>query len=166
MSNIIATIRLMPGQVGFYDPLSQIHLTIGMPQRDVYAGTNVTQLRKSVKSGRLQLVSGSFGPEAPVRLEKKNGKIVVTKEPVEKEKVVEPVTTKPTKEEDYSFLKDLVIPTQDGCDDVITDEEETTVEETIEEETVEQETVAEEAPVEEESKSKKTRSRKSKKAAE
>ena len=62
MSNVIATVKLNPGQGGYYDELSRIHLTPGNPIADVLAGTNCTQLRRSVQSGRLRLLSGSFGP--------------------------------------------------------------------------------------------------------
>ena len=67
----IAVIRLAPGQVGYYDELSRIHLTIGNPERAVYAGTNCSQLRKSVKSGRLRLISGSLGEDkTPIKIHK------------------------------------------------------------------------------------------------
>lgn len=67
----IALIRLARGQVGYYDELSRIHLTIGQPEAPVYAGTNCSQLRRSVKSGRLILVSGSLGVEnAPQKIKK------------------------------------------------------------------------------------------------
>lgn len=63
--NTIAVVQLSPGEVGYYDELSRIHLTIGHPSEAVEAGTNCTQLRRSVKSGRLRLVSGSLGAEVP-----------------------------------------------------------------------------------------------------
>ena len=67
----IAVIRLAPGQVGYYDELSRIHLTIGNPERAIYAGTNCSQLRKSVKSGRLRLISGSLGEDkTPIKIHK------------------------------------------------------------------------------------------------
>lgn len=67
----IAVIRLSPGQVGYYDELSRIHLTIGNPERAIYAGTNCAQLRKSVKSGRLRLISGSLGEDkTPIKIHK------------------------------------------------------------------------------------------------
>lgn len=62
---IIAVIQLQPGQGGYYDDLSRIHLTIGNPRANVYAGTNCTQLRRSLKAGRLKLVTGSLGTEVP-----------------------------------------------------------------------------------------------------
>lgn len=80
MNNVIATIRLAPGQVGYYDELSRIHLTMGNPQTAVYAGTNVTQLRKSVKSGRLLLLNGTFGEEKhPYKLVKQGRRYVIAK---------------------------------------------------------------------------------------
>lgn len=64
MSNdVIAVVCLQPGQGGYYDDLSRIHLTVGNPQANVYAGTNCSQLRRNVQAGRLKLISGSFGPE-------------------------------------------------------------------------------------------------------
>lgn len=72
----IAVIRLAPGQVGYYDELSRIHLTIGNPERSVYAGTNCSQLRRSVKSGRLRLVSGSLGDDvAPIKVYKSSSSV-------------------------------------------------------------------------------------------
>lgn len=79
---IIAVIRLSPGEAGYYDPLSKIHLTIGKPQREIFAGTNCTQLRRSVASRRLRLISGSLGENAPIVLQ--------TNETKERESAVSP----------------------------------------------------------------------------
>lgn len=59
---VIAIVRLNPGQGAYYDELSRIHLTVRNPQANVYAGMNTEGLKRSVKSGRLKLVQGSFGP--------------------------------------------------------------------------------------------------------
>lgn len=72
----IAVIKLAPGQVGYYDELSRIHLTIGNPERVIYAGTNCSQLRKSVKSGRLRLISGSLGEDKiPTKIHKPSSSV-------------------------------------------------------------------------------------------
>lgn len=63
----IAELRLAPGQVGFYDELTNIHLTLTSPFASVYQGMNTSRLQQSVNSGRLILVSGSLKP-APVRI--------------------------------------------------------------------------------------------------
>jgi len=62
---VIATIKLAPGRVGFYDPLSRIHLTIGAPVKQVYSGTNCASLRRNVKAGVIRLVSGTLGEDVP-----------------------------------------------------------------------------------------------------
>lgn len=89
---IIAVVRLMPGQGGFYDPYSRIHLTTGKPQAEIVAGTNCSQLLRSLRSGRLKLVSGSLAPKKPVNLTEKEAKAVM-KEALEKpvEKAVEEI---------------------------------------------------------------------------
>lgn len=69
MKNIIAYVRLAPGQVGFYDELTRIHLTISNPQAAILAGMNTTNIKRSVRSGRLILVSGSLEPEAKLQKE-------------------------------------------------------------------------------------------------
>lgn len=61
---IIAEVKLSPGEVGYYDDYSRIHLTQKNPVATIKAGTNCTQLKRSVKSGRLLLIRGSF--DAPI----------------------------------------------------------------------------------------------------
>jgi len=64
MRDVVATIRLAPGEVGFYDEYTRIHLTYAKPEAFVFAGMNVTQIRNSVRSGRLLLKSGTLGAGA------------------------------------------------------------------------------------------------------
>lgn len=92
---VIAEIRLANGEVGYYDDYSKIHLTISKPNALVYAGTNCSQIKKSIKSGRLRLVSGSF--ETPVVEEvttvvavpAENKEEVIKDAPAKKEEVIE-----------------------------------------------------------------------------
>lgn len=56
----IATIKLAPGEAGYYDEYSRIYLSSTNPVATVYSGMNCTQIKKSIKSGRLRIVSGSF----------------------------------------------------------------------------------------------------------
>jgi predicted ribosome quality control (RQC) complex YloA/Tae2 family protein len=60
---VLGLIRLAPGEVGFYDDLTRIHLTIANPERHVLAGMNTTNIKRAVRSGRLLLVSGSLDLE-------------------------------------------------------------------------------------------------------
>lgn len=56
----IATIKLAPGEAGYYDEYSRIYLSSSRPDAVIYSGTNCTQIKRSIKSGRLRLVSGGF----------------------------------------------------------------------------------------------------------
>ena len=90
MKEPIARIALAPGQVGYYDEYSRIHLTIGAPEATIYSGTNCAQIRRSIKSGRIRLLSGSLGaPVAPFRIiNTPSGKKIVSNVKKELEPVV------------------------------------------------------------------------------
>lgn len=60
MSKIIARVRLAPGNVGYYDDLSKIYLTLSRPEANVYDYMNTTRLIKSVQSKTILLVAGSL----------------------------------------------------------------------------------------------------------
>lgn len=65
MREPIAKIALAPGQVGYYDQYSRIHLTLGKPEAIIYSGTNCAQIRRSIKAGTIRLVSGTLGEQIP-----------------------------------------------------------------------------------------------------
>ena len=98
--DIIAEIRLSNGEVGWYDEYTRIYLTIMNPTAYVYAGMNLTQIKRSLASGRIRLVKGSLvkpepvKPEtsvetAPVEVPEKQEKPVVEEAPVIEETVIE-----------------------------------------------------------------------------
>lgn len=101
MSNtIIAQVKLASGEVGYYDDYSRLYLTISNPIGVIYSGMNLTQIKHSVKSGRLKLISGSLYGEAtkPVKVETpvKTEPVKPVEEPKKEESVVEEV--KPAEE--------------------------------------------------------------------
>lgn len=101
MSNtIIAQVKLASGEVGYYDDYSRLYLTISNPIGVIYSGMNLTQIKHSVKSGRLKLISGSLYGEAtkPVKVETpvKTEPVKSVEEPKKEEPVVEEV--KPAEE--------------------------------------------------------------------
>ena len=119
MSNtIIAQVKLASGEVGYYDDYSRLYLTISNPIGVIYSGMNLTQIKHSVKSGRLKLISGSlYGdatkpvkvetpvktePVKPVEEHKKEEPVVEEVKPVEE--VVEPT---PVVEEEVSVLPEV-----------------------------------------------------------
>ena len=123
--SVIAEIKLAPGEVGYYDDYSRIHLTAGNPTALIYAGVNCTQIKRSIKSGRLILLRGGFdtpqeipanpkavAPKTEVTVKKEEVKKVVKEEkkietePVKVEEVVKPVEVKV--EEPVSVKEEIV----------------------------------------------------------
>ena len=127
----IATIKLAPGEAGYYDEYSRIYLSSTRPDAVIYSGTNCTQIKRSIKSGRLRLVSGGF--DKPV-----TEPVVEQQTPV----ITEEVKKVPVQEEEVK-TEEEVAPT------VVTEEQ--APEEVKEEVPVQEEEVkAEETPVVEE----------------
>lgn len=101
----IAEIKLAPGEVGYYDEYSKIYLSSANQSAIVYSGTNCTQIKRSIQSGRLRLVRGGFDiePKANNILVKKNTEAAVK---VEAENKVEKV--KASKENNVAEVKSEV----------------------------------------------------------
>ena len=102
MATVIAEIRLAPGEVGYYDDYSRIYLNSARPTAKIYAGMNTTQIRRSIRSGRLRLISGSLNPEIkqeekPVKPAPKAEKPVI-KDEVKTENIPEEVPAEPIAE--------------------------------------------------------------------
>ena len=82
----IARIRIAAGNPGWYDPLTNIHLTITRPEAFVYEGQNPTNIKTAIACKLVSLIEGSLDPikreEEPI--------IVINKEvTTEKEPKVE-----------------------------------------------------------------------------
>lgn len=63
MADIIATIRLVDGETGYYDEKSDIYLNWKHPIKDVLKGTDCSGLRTSVRFGRIKVIAGSLGQD-------------------------------------------------------------------------------------------------------
>jgi len=59
----IAEVMLAPGQTGFYDDLSGIHLSLTNREAKVSRGVNTAGLVSAVQAGKIITVSGSLGSE-------------------------------------------------------------------------------------------------------
>ena len=109
----IAKIRISAGNPGWYDPLTNIHLTITRPDAFVYEGQNVTNIKTAVSFKLVHVVEGELEPikESPVTTTEKveeEVREVITEaeevevkeesqapaEEIEKEEVVEEVVEK------------------------------------------------------------------------
>lgn len=61
MDEIIIT--LAPGQAGFYDELTGVHLNLSNKEARILSSANTMGLVKAVKAGKILVVSGSLGLE-------------------------------------------------------------------------------------------------------
>ena len=92
MKRAIAKIRLAPGNAGWFDPLTNIYLTLSKKECFVYNDQDISNIRKAVKENKLVLKEGKL--PSPVS---EDGKKVVKAKPVKKhakpkeDKVVEKV---------------------------------------------------------------------------
>lgn len=57
---MLAKITLAPGQIGFHDALSNIHLTVANPTAVVPVGANTEHLKEAVKDGKILLLTGTL----------------------------------------------------------------------------------------------------------
>lgn len=81
----IAKIRISAGNPGWYDPLTNIHLTITRPDAFVYEGQNVTNIKTAVSFKLVHVVEGELEPI-------KESPITTTEKVEEKEEVREVIT--------------------------------------------------------------------------
>ena len=92
MKRAIAKIRLAPGNAGWFDPLTNIYLTLSKKECFVYNDQDVSNIRKAIKQNKLVLKEGKL--PSPVS---EDSKEVVKAKPVNKhvkpkeDKVVEKV---------------------------------------------------------------------------
>ena len=151
MREVIATIKLAAGRVGFYDELSRIHLTLGAPTAHVYSGTNCARLRRAVRDGVIRLVDGTLGGEIPPFKIVKVGDKLKLASNIQEE--IKPVFKEAAKlEEAVAPVENVKV--EDGGDAKDAKPEEIKTEEVKAEEPVEE--AKEEAPVEEEKPAKKS----------
>lgn len=61
MANIVARIKLAPGENGYYDEKTDIYLNWVHPEADVPEGKDLSNLRRSVKYRRIVVTEGSLG---------------------------------------------------------------------------------------------------------
>lgn len=132
MAQVIGIIKLAPGEVGFYDEISKIHLTMSRPKAEVYDYMNTTKLIRAVRSKVLILVAGSLNAartlneEAPVAKLKEVSAQVVKEEKVVKETIPQVAM----------FAEEIIVPeeVQPLVEETATEEE---VVEEVQEEVVE-----------------------------
>lgn len=100
MKRAIAKIKLAPGNAGWYDPLTNIYLTLSKKECFVYNDQDITNIRKAIKQNKLVLKEGRLPSPAS-----KQRKEIIEDEPVKQvklkkqDKVIEKVEVIEEKEE-------------------------------------------------------------------
>ena len=85
----IAKIRISAGNPGWYDPLTNIHLTITRPDAFVYEGQNVTNIKTAVSFRLVHVIEGELEPikESPIittdKVEEEVGEVITEVEETE-----------------------------------------------------------------------------------
>lgn len=95
----IARIKISAGNPGWYDPLTNIHLTITRPDAIVYEGSNLSNIKVGVSHKLIYVVEGELEPkQVSIPVEEVKEVREVIEEPA-KEKVEDVVEEQPIKEE-------------------------------------------------------------------
>lgn len=63
----IAKVRIASGNPGWYDPLTNIHLTIARPEAYVYEGQNTSNIKKGVAHRLVFIIEGSLNTEKEIK---------------------------------------------------------------------------------------------------
>ena len=83
MKKVIASIKLAPGNRGYFDPLTGINLSISNNIGYIREGDNVDNIRRDIKNGKIKIVGGKLSPAINIVPEPE-----IQPEPVKEEKVV------------------------------------------------------------------------------
>lgn len=92
MKKIIASIKLAPGNRGYFDPLTGINLTISNSIGYIREDDDISNIRKAIREGKVKIVGGQLPPAInnikPVKEVKKEKPVEIKKEKIE---VITPV---------------------------------------------------------------------------
>ena len=145
MRKPIAKIRIAAGNPGWYDSLTNIHLTIARPTAFVYEGQNVTNVKNAIRHRIVSLIEGDLEPISSE-----------IKETPEVEEVRDVIET-PVVKEQQQPKKQKVVKKETVKEEVVKQEEQPKQEEVKEQQQeVKAEEVVKEEVVEEQQEEKKT----------
>lgn len=153
MRKPIAKIRIAAGNPGWYDSLTNIHLTIARPTAFVYEGQNVTNVKNAIRHRIVSLIEGDLEPISSE-----------IKETPEVEEVRDVIETPVVKEQQQQPKKQKVVKKETVKEEVVKQEEQPKQEEVKEQQQeVKAEEVVKEEVVEEQQEKKTTRKKAAKK---
>ena len=87
MKKIIASIKLAPGNRGYFDPLTGINLTISNSIGYIREDDDISNIRKAIREGKIKIVGGQLPPAInnikPVKEAKKEKPVKIKEEKIE-----------------------------------------------------------------------------------
>ena len=104
MKKIITSVKLAPGNRGYFDPLTGMNLSISNNIGYVREDDNIDNIRKAIKEGKILIVGGQLPPAIAIEPIKEQVKPKV-KKPVKEKKIV---NTK--KKEKENEITEITIP--------------------------------------------------------
>ena len=66
MKKIVASIKLAPGNRGYFDPLTGINLSLSNNMGYVRQCDDVTNIRKDIRNGKIKIVGGQLPPSVSI----------------------------------------------------------------------------------------------------
>lgn len=116
MRKPIARIKINPGNPGWYDPLTNIHLTITRPEAIVFEGANTANIKKGVEFKLVSVIDGS--------LDVNSTSVHTTKEVVEKVREVVPQPEKQVEvKPEETITKEALTENTEETAEVVVEEE-------------------------------------------
>ena len=109
MKKIIASVKLAPGNRGFFDPLTGINLKSNKLGY-IYEGDDVTNIRKAIREGKLKIVGGKIPPA--IHIEPKTEPVCKEKEEPVIEQIME--IEERIKEIEETIAEELEDPVEEG----------------------------------------------------
>ena len=87
MKKIIDSIKLAPGNRGYFDPLTGINLTISNSIGYIREDDDISNIRKAIREGKIKIVGGQLPPAInnikPVKEAKKEKPVKIKEEKIE-----------------------------------------------------------------------------------
>ena len=154
MRRPIARIKINAGNPGWYDPLTNIHLTISRPEAIVFEGANTTNIKKGVAYKLISVIDGDLEINTVSVENKEQKEIVKQVREVVSQPVVETIEKIKTEEKIEKVEEAVIVETEVAETEIVEAKEEET--EKVAEENTEEK-------VEEKPKKKSTRKKTTKK---
>lgn len=106
MKKIITSVKLAPGNRGYFDPLTGMNLSISNNIGYVREDDNIDNIRKAIKEGKILIVGGQLPPAITIEPIKEQAKPKAkVKKPVKENKII---NTK--KKEKENEITEITIP--------------------------------------------------------